>query len=168
MQDFKFFFRSQEESEKFAQELWQLASKFSQKKCFLIYLLGNLGAGKSTFSRAFIRAAGYQGNIPSPTYSIQEDYAVADYTIYHLDLYRLSDIYELDVLGFFDNQKANTVYLIEWPQLIMEDYPASLILNWQHVAEDANCRALEIKLGSNLSASERDALALDLAKLAEK
>ncbi|RIY32340.1 tRNA (adenosine(37)-N6)-threonylcarbamoyltransferase complex ATPase subunit type 1 TsaE [Psittacicella melopsittaci] len=146
MTSYNFIFHNQEQTEAFAQSLWPLVRDQAQKASFNMYLLGNLGAGKSTFSRAFIRAAGYQGNIPSPTYSIQEDYQVDNTTLYHLDLYRLSDPYELDVLGFFDNQKPQTVFLIEWPQMLMQDYPAALVFNWEHLPQQPEARALTLQV----------------------
>ncbi|RIY33154.1 tRNA (adenosine(37)-N6)-threonylcarbamoyltransferase complex ATPase subunit type 1 TsaE [Psittacicella gerlachiana] len=146
MSSYQLTFGSQDLTEEFAKELWGLLAKQAQNKSVLLYLLGNLGAGKSTFSRAFIRAAGYQGNIPSPTYSIQEDYQLDDLTLYHLDLYRLSDPYELEVLGFFDNQQAKTMFLIEWPQMLLEDFPPTLLLEWQHLEQDPTARGLNLNI----------------------
>ncbi len=79
-----------------------------------ILLDGELGAGKSTFARAFIRAAGHEGPVPSPTYTLIEPYNLPGITIYHIDLYRIADESELQFLGFYELQDG--CRLIEWPE----------------------------------------------------
>jgi tRNA threonylcarbamoyladenosine biosynthesis protein TsaE len=79
-----------------------------------ILLSGELGAGKSTFARAFIQAAGHQGAVPSPTYTLVEPYKLASTNIYHVDLYRVSDREELHYLGW--NELDNGLRLVEWPE----------------------------------------------------
>ncbi len=79
-----------------------------------ILLRGELGAGKSTFARAFIKAAGHQGAVPSPTYALVEPYNLASGNIYHIDLYRIADEEELRYLGW--NELADGFRLVEWPE----------------------------------------------------
>lgn len=79
-----------------------------------VLLKGELGAGKSTFARAFIKAAGHQGAVPSPTYTLVEPYDVAAGNIYHIDLYRVSDESELRYLGW--NELDDGFRLVEWPE----------------------------------------------------
>jgi tRNA threonylcarbamoyladenosine biosynthesis protein TsaE len=78
-----------------------------------LLLSGELGAGKSTFARAFIKAAGHKGAVPSPTYTLVEPYNLPSGNIYHVDLYRVSSEDELRYLGW--NELDNGCRLVEWP-----------------------------------------------------
>jgi tRNA threonylcarbamoyladenosine biosynthesis protein TsaE len=78
-----------------------------------LLLSGELGAGKSTFARAFIRAAGHDGAVPSPTYTLVEPYEVPAGNIYHIDLYRVYDEEELQFLGW--DEFDDGCRLVEWP-----------------------------------------------------
>ena len=80
----------------------------------LVFLRGDLGAGKSTLARALLRALGVQGAIRSPTYTLVERYPVEGGEAWHLDLYRIGDAGELDFLGLDD--AAATLWLVEWPE----------------------------------------------------
>jgi tRNA threonylcarbamoyladenosine biosynthesis protein TsaE len=81
-----------------------------------ILLEGELGAGKSTFARAFIRAGGYSGPVPSPTYTLIEPYSLPMGLIYHIDLYRVSNEEELRFLGW--GELDDGCRLIEWPERV--------------------------------------------------
>ena len=78
-----------------------------------VLLRGELGAGKSTFARALIRAAGHAGPVPSPTYTLVEPDRLPRGTIYHVDLYRISSEDELRYLGW--NELDDGFRLVEWP-----------------------------------------------------
>ena len=78
-----------------------------------ILLEGELGAGKSTFARALIRAMGHDGAVPSPTYTLVEPYDLHGRLIYHVDLYRVSGEEELRYLGW--NELEDGLRLVEWP-----------------------------------------------------
>jgi tRNA threonylcarbamoyladenosine biosynthesis protein TsaE len=82
----------------------------------IVYLTGNLGAGKTTLARGFLRQLGFAGAVKSPTYTLLESYNLRDLTVVHLDLYRLQEPSELDALGLRDMDRAATVWLIEWPE----------------------------------------------------
>jgi len=78
-----------------------------------LLLRGELGAGKSTFARALIRALGHAGPVPSPTYTLVEPYDVPVGVIYHIDLYRVSDEEELRYLGWTELDEGFRI--VEWP-----------------------------------------------------
>ena len=102
-------------------------------------LQGELGAGKSTFARAFIKAAGHVGAVPSPTYTLVEPYKLATGNIYHIDLYRVSDVEELRYLGW--NELDDGFRLVEWPDRApgLKDN-ADLVLELEYVGSSRLAR----------------------------
>ena len=81
----------------------------------VIHLHGDLGAGKTTFTRALIQGTGYTGRVKSPTYGLMEYYPTGELEFLHLDLYRIGDSGELEFLGITDLLNERTVLLVEWP-----------------------------------------------------
>ena len=87
-----------------------------QRTAAVVYLEGDLGAGKTTLARGLLRALGVEGAIRSPTYTLMELYRVADRDVLHMDLYRLNDAVELHNLGLADFPPDQCLWLVEWPQ----------------------------------------------------
>ncbi len=79
-----------------------------------ILLQGELGSGKSTFARAMLHALGYTGTVPSPTYTLVEPYVLPKYSVYHIDLYRIESVDDVEYLGWSDLQDG--LRLVEWPE----------------------------------------------------
>ncbi len=106
------YLQSTEATEKFGAALWRLLPP----KC-VVYLHGDLGAGKTTLVRGFLREAGHLGAVKSPTYTLVEEYLIGGRKIYHFDLYRLADSEELEWIGIRDYLDDEAVCIIEWPEM---------------------------------------------------
>ena len=82
----------------------------------ILYLRGDLGAGKTTLVRGLLHGLGYPGIVKSPTYTLVEPYAIGKWRLFHWDLYRLADPEELEYLGLREQLDGETALLIEWPE----------------------------------------------------
>ena len=98
----------------------RLARLLAPRSGLVVYLHGDLGAGKTTLVRGWLRALGVTGAIRSPTYTLVEPYELGGEldgrSLLHLDLYRLADAAELEQLGVYDTPPASSVWLVEWPE----------------------------------------------------
>ena len=86
------------------------------KAGMVIYLCGDLGAGKTTLVRALLRALGLTGRVKSPTYTLLEQYEAGGLHLRHFDLYRFRDVNEWETSGFRDEFDGRNVCLVEWPE----------------------------------------------------
>ncbi len=101
---------NEQETELLGAELWRILPE----KC-LVFLHGDLGAGKTTLTRGVLRAAGHQGAVKSPTYTLVEEYQLQSKKFFHFDLYRLKDPEELEWIGIHDYLDQQCLCFIEWP-----------------------------------------------------
>lgn len=81
----------------------------------VVYLEGELGAGKTALTRAVLHGLGYSGRVRSPTYTLAEVYAISSLDFHHYDFYRLAEPEEFLDAGFGDAFDANSVSFVEWP-----------------------------------------------------
>lgn len=102
----------------------------------VVYLHGSLGAGKTTFARALLRALGVTERIKSPTYTLIEPYATPSLQAWHLDLYRIADPRELEWLGLDALADPDALVLVEWPERGADALPsADVLLRLTHAGE---------------------------------
>ena len=88
----------------------------SLRSTFVIYLIGELGAGKTALAQGFIQSFGFE-RVKSPTYSLVESYQNKVINIHHFDCYRLNGPEELEYIGIRDYLSSGHLQLIEWPEL---------------------------------------------------
>ena len=114
---------------------------------FLIFLIGELGAGKTTLCKGILRGLGHKGVVKSPTYNIVETYEISGFLIFHFDFYQISYPKELSNIGIQEYLDTNNgVSIIEWPEKMISFLPdpdLEIILN--HSENNEEERALEIK-----------------------
>lgn len=121
------------------QDTQMLAQKLAQHIAKgVIYLIGDLGAGKTTLTRYWLQSLGHQGAVKSPTYTLVEPYNINAKEVFHFDLYRLNDPYELELMGIRDYlDTPNGLFLFEWPSKGGDEIPQpELIINIEKSADE--------------------------------
>lgn len=105
------FLPSTEATEQYGAALWTILPETG-----VIFLQGDLGMGKTTLVRGFLRGAGFMGAVKSPTFTLVEEYSLEERKIFHFDLYRLNDPEELEWMGIRDYFAPNSLCFIEWAE----------------------------------------------------
>ena len=114
--DNTWFLPGPEDTDRLASAVAGPLMELSREGLICVALQGELGAGKTSWVRAMLQGSGYPGRVVSPTYTLLEPYSVGEFTVLHLDLYRLSDPGELEFLGLEDMVAPLTIICAEWPE----------------------------------------------------
>jgi len=113
----KLTLRSLEDTKNLGQEIAKEILKRKDKSAFIVFLDGDLGTGKTTLVKEIIFALGIKEKVKSPTFTIIEPYELNDKNIYHIDLYRINDPSELEIIGLREYlNESEAIIFIEWPE----------------------------------------------------
>ncbi|MEC7891489.1 MAG: tRNA (adenosine(37)-N6)-threonylcarbamoyltransferase complex ATPase subunit type 1 TsaE [Pseudomonadota bacterium] len=113
----KLTLRSLEDTKNLGQEIAKEILKRKDKSAFIVFLDGDLGTGKTTLVKEILFALGTKEKVKSPTFTIIEPYELNDKNIYHIDLYRINDPSELEIIGLREYlNESEAIIFIEWPE----------------------------------------------------
>ena len=113
----KLTLRSLEDTKNLGQEIAKEILKRKDKSAFIVFLEGDLGTGKTTLVKEIIFALGIKEKVKSPTFTIIEPYELNNKNIYHIDLYRINDPSELEIIGLREYlNESEAIIFIEWPE----------------------------------------------------
>jgi tRNA threonylcarbamoyladenosine biosynthesis protein TsaE len=149
-----------EETEVFGAQLASTRPAGENTLC-VVYLTGDLGAGKTTLTRGLLRLLGVSGAVRSPTYTLVEIYEIGALTVLHLDLYRLSDPSELDNLGLREWATGGHLWLVEWPERGADRLPHADLVIELSAGDDGH--DIEVAAASALGAGWLERLAAQVS-----
>ncbi len=122
----------------------------SLKESSVVALFGDLGAGKTAFTRGLVRGYGINCRVFSPTFAIVNEYKENSKTVYHFDMYRITGTEDLYSTGYFDYLDTQAVIVIEWSENIVDVLPDDCIRVYIEKTDDENERIIKAGRGENL------------------
>ena len=120
------------------------------KESSVVALFGDLGAGKTAFTRGLVRGYGINCRVFSPTFAIVNEYKENSKTVYHFDMYRITGTEDLYSTGYFDYLDTRAVIVIEWSENIVDVLPDDCIRVYIEKTDDENERIIKAGRGENL------------------
>jgi len=100
----------------------------------IVFLYGELGSSKTTFTGFVANNLGFTGQVQSPTFVLERIYETKDYNLHHIDLYRMNRE-DLSLLEFINELDKKAVYFIEWPEVIEDIIKPTKIIKFEHISE---------------------------------
>ena len=105
-----------------------------------VHLSGNLGAGKTTLVRGILQTNGWQGPVTSPSYTLCEEYEFTSQLFMHIDLYRISDSEDIEILDLDRRMEKQKIIFIEWPENLVAKRVSHLIIELIHLDQKRKVR----------------------------
>ena len=130
----KLFLKDPDATSDLGEEIAGLISD-SSNDVIEIHLVGELGAGKTFLTKSILNSLGWQGIVKSPTYTLCDEYETEDILFLHVDLYRLNDVSEIQILDLDRQSEKLKVIIIEWPEIIGESRGFDLKVNLNYKDE---------------------------------
>ena len=140
----KIFLKDSDATDDLGKKISKLISS-SNNNVIEIHLFGELGAGKTFLTKSILNALGWHGVVKSPTYTLCDEYETKDILFLHVDLYRLNDVYDVQILDLDRQSEKTKVIIIEWPEILGEtrSFDLKVCLNYK---DDGREALLEDKL----------------------
>ena len=140
----KIFLKDSDATDDLGKKISKLISS-SNNNVIEIHLIGELGAGKTSLTKSILNALGWHGVVKSPTYTLCDEYETEDILFLHVDLYRLNDVYDVQILDLDRQSEKTKVIIIEWPEILGEtrSFDLKVCLNYK---DDGREALLEDKL----------------------
>ena len=140
----KIFLKDSDATDDLGKKISKLISS-SNNNVIEIHLIGELGAGKTFLTKSILNALGWHGVVKSPTYTLCDEYETEDILFLHVDLYRLNDVYDVQILDLDRQSEKTKVIIIEWPEILGDtrSFDLKVCLNYK---DDGREALLEDKL----------------------